>query len=316
MWMTWTSSCAAVVFCVFACSPAALASGGKLYKYQDENGRWVYTDRRPSAGESFEEQELSATFEAPGVEVLRRDDDDGTVLIARNGYFGPVHLAFQLSDHANIGAQTPLSGNLIIPARSDMELLTVTAGNPAEAVTFRYDFRYLPGDPGARHQPARPYRLPYALAKSFPVSQAPPDAITHNDPSSRHAIDFVMPVGTAVYAAREGRVLDVASHFFKSGTDMDMDGPRANVVRVLHADGTMAVYAHLNWNSIRVVPGQEISRGEYLADSGNTGFSTGPHLHFVVQRNRGGQLVSVPLKFEGPNGVAIAVRTGDRPVAY
>ena len=70
-------------------------------------------------------------------------------------------------------------------------------------------------------------------------------------------------------------------------------------MRVLHDDGTMALYVHLNWNTIRVVPGQRVRRGEYLADSGNTGFSTGPHLHFVVQRNEGGALVAVPLEFAG-----------------
>ena len=138
------------------------------------------------------------------------------------------------------------------------------------------------------------------------MSQAFPDIITHGDPSSQYAIDFVMPVGTHVFAAREGVVIEVASDFFEHGTDLKADGPRANVVRVLHDDGTMSLYGHLNWNSIRVVPGQHVARGEYLADSGNTGFTTGPHLHFVVQRNRGGALVSVPIEFAGPD------RRGDR----
>ena len=63
-------------------------------------------------------------------------------------------------------------------------------------------------------------------------------------------------------------------------------------------------------------PGDEVERGEYIADSGNTGFSSGPHLHFVVMRNRGLRLESVPVVFEGPNSSIIAPVTGLQLTAY
>ncbi len=125
-----------------------------------------------------------------------------------------------------------------------------------------------------------------------------------------------MPIGTGVYAARGGTVIQIATDNFTSGQDPDSDLARANIVRVLHDDGTMSLYGHLNWNSIRVRPGQRVGRGEYIADSGNTGFSTGPHLHFVVQRNAGGEIQSVPIAFQGADGRPFVIESGDVVTAY
>jgi murein DD-endopeptidase MepM/ murein hydrolase activator NlpD len=292
------------------------AHGQRLYKYQDADGVWVYTDRQPQGEQTYEEAELAQRLEKAEVRLHQLNVDNGWLLIAENTYFAPVQIAYQLVKMQNLDSQTPERGTYVLPERSETELLTVGRGEVTGPSSFEYQFQYIPGDPSARHEPREPYRLPFAAASSFPVSQAYPERITHGDPSSEHAIDFVMPVGSGVYAARGGVVIDVASEFFGSGLDMSADGPRANVVRVLHGDGTMSLYAHLNWNSIRVVPGQRVQRGEYLADSGNTGFTTGPHLHFVVQRNSGGAIVSVPTQFEGPAGESITLLTGDEPRAY
>ena len=59
-----------------------------------------------------------------------------------------------------------------------------------------------------------------------------------------------------------------------------------------------------------------MERGEYLADSDNTGFSTGPHLHFAVQRNRDGTMMSIPVEFAGPGLETITVQAGQRYTAY
>jgi murein DD-endopeptidase MepM/ murein hydrolase activator NlpD len=79
-------------------------------------------------------------------------------------------------------------------------------------------------------------------------------------------------------------------------------GDRANNVRIVHADGTMAVYAHLQLESARVQVGVHVRAGQVLALSGDTGYTTGPHLHFCVQRNAQMELVSVPFQFTGAGG--------------
>ena len=295
---------------------AGPAAAQKLFKYQDANGVWVFTDRQPEGDQAYETARVEHGFDKPEVKLSQQSTDEGITLFAQNTYYAPIQLAFRIMAPQNVAANTPLRGMQMLPPRGDATLLSVGAADPSMPVLFDYEYQFLPGDPQAQHRPDRPYRFPFGKSSAFLVTQAYPDTVTHTDPSSQYAIDFAMPIGTHVDAARGGVVIEIASDFFEAGVDAAKDGPRANVIRILHDDGTMSLYGHLNWNSIRVVPGKRVERGEYIADSGNTGFSTGPHLHFVVQRNRGGAIISVPIEFETASGAAVTVRSGERYTAY
>jgi murein DD-endopeptidase MepM/ murein hydrolase activator NlpD len=73
-------------------------------------------------------------------------------------------------------------------------------------------------------------------------------------------------------------------------------------VRIVHPDGTMALYAHIDLASVIVRPGARVRAGQKIARSGNTGFSSGPHLHFAIQQNTGLNLISLPFRFKTPDG--------------
>ena len=80
--------------------------------------------------------------------------------------------------------------------------------------------------------------------------------------------------------------------------------PGADAIAIdLSGESGAPLYAHLDANGVFVRPGQRVRRGQRLGLSGNTGFSTGPHLHFVIQANRGMRLESLPFRMFGPGGV-------------
>ncbi len=83
-------------------------------------------------------------------------------------------------------------------------------------------------------------------------------------------IDFAMPSGNSIYSTADGVVVKVRHEFFGYG----------NSVMVDHGFGYKTRYAHMS--RIAVHEGDTVKRGSYLGASGNTGKSTGPHLHYEV----------------------------------
>ena len=280
----------------------SLGAAAAAYRYKDEHGRWVYTDRPPIGGKAEDVALGGLGGASPLMRVVPRPTSEGVALVAIN----PCRCVVEFAVKA-ITASGPRSGREVLAPESELALLDVPAvDGPSEV---RYEYGYVVGEPNVQHRPTAPYRAPFALAQGFRVTQAPPDAVTHTDLASRNAIDIAMPVGTAVHAAREGLVINVARNHYRGGLQLAALG-EANFVQILHDDGTYAIYAHLQLDTVRVRPGQRVSRGEYIANSGNTGFSSGPHLHFVVLRNVGLRSESIPVTFAGAGSAVVAPRTG------
>lgn len=285
------------------------------FRYRDATGEWVYTDRRP-AGERDVEQVLRDTEQAsPPVRLIRQPSDEGTDLIVDNQCFCPVEAAVVIEKAVGVVAENNGHARKLIDARSSATLLRLRlSGNAADA-SFGYGYAVVFGDPHAAHQPPRPYRAPFAIARRFQISQAYPSHRTHGDAASLYAVDIAMPVGSQIFAAREGTVIEVTGKYYEGNADPG-NAARANLIRILHPDGTMAIYAHLQWDTVRVRPGQIVKRGEYIANSGNTGFTTGPHLHFAVQKNNGLALTSVPVEFADSLGRGVTPVEGATLTAY
>jgi murein DD-endopeptidase MepM/ murein hydrolase activator NlpD len=161
----------------------------------------------------------------------------------------------------------------------------------------------------ADHDDGYLYRLPYGDGVSFPIIQGHAAKLSHRG-VERFAVDFGMPVGTPVHAARDGVVVLVEdSHDF--GCASEECGRYANFVVVLHSDGTTGEYFHLARDSVEVRAGERVARGQWLARSGNSGFSTAPHLHFGVYRTgRDRSTESLAVRFQTHRGAIGIPRSG------
>ncbi|MGB0716793.1 MAG: peptidoglycan DD-metalloendopeptidase family protein [Phycisphaerae bacterium] len=121
--------------------------------------------------------------------------------------------------------------------------------------------------------------VPYAAGETRRVSQGVNGDFSHE---GRFAWDFPMPIGTPILAARAGQVIEVVDTFQNTEvTSRDLIGS-ANHVVIDHGDGLQSIYAHLDFDGAIVEPGQLVARGQTIGFSGNTGFSTGPHLHYEI----------------------------------
>ena len=172
-----------------------------------------------------------------------------------------------------------------------------TPGAQAFVIPERRVERPVPARPKSTY-PQHAYRYPLPWRGGpFRLTQGPNGSFSHTDAKSRYAMDIAMPEGTPIIAARSGVVVKTENQ--QAGRGSDASG---TFVRVQHDDGTEGVYLHLKQGSVSVRAGQRVAVGSPLGLSGNTGNSSGPHLHFVVQRATEAGLVSIPYEFNQPLG--------------
>lgn len=276
------------------------AQAGKLYRWTDTNGVTHYGDHQPDAPTGAV-TEIPVRAEPGAMARLRVENASGQYLAwADNTLAGPIEVMLHFSRQDNVAGMPALPARATVPARGSSLVSVLGAVDPGHGGSFELRMDSLPGDPNARPQDVE-YLLPLQQAE-LQVEQGYGGRFSHSDPQNLYAVDFAAPIGTPVLAAREGVVMQVESDFAQAGLSMEKYGGRANFIRILHDDGTMALYAHLREGGAHVRVGQRVRAGQTIGLSGNTGFTTGPHLHFVVQVNRGMRLESLPFRMRGPHG--------------
>lgn len=255
-------------------------------------------------------------FDGGRLEFEMRLDGTRVIQIARSYYAVPIMMQWNLGELDNLSQAGPLSGVVALPPAAQpnspgpaVVLTTMHVDDPRRAYHREMQFQARFGDPRARPEPYA-YRLPFRAGKTFSVLQGFHGAFSHRG-SNEFAVDFDCPVATPVLAARPGLVVAAHAGAQGSGTTPDfLEYKRTNFVIVLHDDGTLGEYMHLSPSGVRVAVGQRVERGDELALSGNSGFSSTPHLHFQVMTaaNDGVSAQSFPFQF------AVSAKRVETPV--
>lgn len=212
-------------------------------------------------------------------------------IVFSNSCAVPVTLKLQLSlDNTAVVGPSDL---IELPARGKVRGPLFRPAGPG-AWKYSWTYRYNFGSCRVR-EASEPFTLPWAPGRTFFTGQAFNGSRSHRG-EDRYAVDFPMPEGTPVHAARAGLVCYVRDEFSEGGWRPELRD-RDNHVIIAHEDGTLSRYLHLRKGGAAVSLGDWVNTGELIGYSGNVGYSNEPHLHFDVVRP-GTDLVTQTVPFQ------------------
>ena len=275
----------------------SLCHAGEMYKYKDANGNLVFSDKPPVTENTFETLNYTkAKKNTPKIKLYytknkAKNDLDNReyTLHAKNDFFAPIEIGVT-------SLETNQLIKTVIPAKESMALFN--SNNKSKDLSYSWAL----GDPDIVVDNYA-YHVPYVSSKGHKVTQGFNGEFSHTGDYNKYAVDIAMDLGTSLTAVRSGTVIIVKDDYHMSGTTRYFLD-KANGIQVLHDDGTIAVYAHILMDTAMVKEGDKVVQGQRLARSGSSGFSTGPHLHFVITKNAGLKNVAIPFKFMGSDGNA------------
>lgn len=246
---------------------------------------------------------------ADGVlKVFTQDEAGSRHFYVRNLAVGTVTATFD-TKLQNMTASASFPETVTVPGNQTVEVFALTPTSNKLQWHYNYNFACNLGSATAVPDERQVYELPYEPGTAHRVVQGYHGKFSHTG-ENEYAIDWKMPEGTPVCAARDGLVVKSKDDSTQGGPDHKYD-KLANCIFVQHSDGTIGAYLHLQKGGNKVKAGDRVKTGEIIGLSGNTGFSSGPHLHFAVFiLKSGAERMTIPVKFRTADSEAVIPVSG------
>jgi murein DD-endopeptidase MepM/ murein hydrolase activator NlpD len=223
---------------------------------------------------------------------------NGYNVLVDNDEFCPVSMKIDMELN-NISSSSGNHKIFVVPAKTKGFVITklqIIKPNGGGGYKTKSQQNY--GDATATHPIDYSYSLPFQKGESFAVHQGYNGNFSHQNENS---LDFTMPIGTEVLAARDGIVVKVVENNNQHCPDRSCASYN-NYILVYHNDGTFANYVHLRLNGALVKEGDTVKQNEVIGYSGDTGWANGPHLHFMVFIQRIDSRETIQTKFKINDG--------------
>jgi murein DD-endopeptidase MepM/ murein hydrolase activator NlpD len=236
---------------------------------------------------------LGGFLQAQDFSVYAVRENNEVSFYAQNDYFCPVQTQIRI-DNPEIVEQTAKSYYYVVPEKTQKEFLFKLKTKEGDTAKLRFSYNHILGNPDIKAE-TRDYVhfLPFEHKKVHFVLQGYGGRFSHQ---RQFALDFKMKEGTEICATREGIVIDLKEDSEVGGIG-DKYYDMANYIVIYHQDGTFGYYYHLQKDGVIVEVGQKVNAGDMIGYSGNTGYSSTPHLHFMVKKPIYMKLRSISTRF-------------------